>query len=317
MSDTDKEVRRLSSLLAWYREMGVTAAVDDVPTDWRARREQAPGAGFHMPTGAAEPQPTANSPGAKALARSPVVADRPTDRRSAPTPLRESPSVPLPTPSAPMRAFDATARARDTRPAGPIVASDLSALRVALEAFDGCGLKANAKNLCLFRGAERARLMVIGEAPGRDEDLAGKPFVGVAGQLLDRMLAAISLGEADVHITNVVYWRPPGNRPPTQQEALACAPFLARQIELVAPDVVLLLGGAAAKQVLNTDDGIMKLRGRWRSIESGGRSVRCMPSLHPDYLLRAPAAKRQVWKDLLAVQVVMQEAGAGTGVNES
>ncbi len=194
-------------------------------------------------------------------------------------------------------------------PVGPVVASDLAALRVALEAFEGCGLKATAKNLCLFRGAERARLMVIGDAPGRDDDLAGRPFVGATGQLLDKMLAAISLGEADVHITNVVYWRPPGNRAPTAQEVAACAPFLARQIELVGPDVVLVLGGAAAKHVLATDDAIMKLRGKWRTIESAGRPIKAMASLHPDYLLKSPSAKRQVWRDLLAVRASLLERG--------
>jgi DNA polymerase len=121
------------------------------------------------------------------------------------------------------------------------------------------------------------------------------------------MLAAIALKEADVHITNVVYWRPPGNRTPTPQESQVCRPFLERQMELVAPDVVLLLGGAAAKQVLDTTDGIMRIRGKWREIESGGRSVKTMATLHPAYLLRTPAAKRQAWRDLLAVQAALDK----------
>ena len=141
-------------------------------------------------------------------------------------------------------------------------AGSLSELEATLARFDGCSLKVTAKNLCFYRGAQTARLMLIGEAPGRDEDLQGKPFVGRAGQLLDRMLAAIGLTETDVHITNIVYWRPPGNRTPTPQEAQVCRPFLERQVELVAPQIVVLLGGAAAKHILDVPEGIMRLRGK-------------------------------------------------------
>ena len=147
--------------------------------------------------------------------------------------------------------------------------------------------------------------MIIGEAPGRDEDLEGKPFVGRAGQLLDKMLAAIGLSEADVHITNIVYWRPPGNRTPTPQEAQVCRPFLDRQIELVAPQLLMTLGGPAASAVLDVQGGIMKARGRWRELASGGRTIRALPSLHPAYLLRTPAAKRLVWRDLLAIKAAL------------
>ena len=182
-------------------------------------------------------------------------------------------------------------------------------LGAAVSRFDGCGLKATAKNTCFYRGAPTARVMIIGEAPGRDEDLEGKPFVGRAGQLLDKMLAAISLGEADVHITNIVYWRPPGNRTPTPQEALVCRPFLERQAELVAPDFVLLLGGAAAKHIFDVADGIMRIRGKWREIDIGGRRVKALATLHPAYLLRTPAAKRLAWRDLLAVRLAL-DAGS-------
>jgi DNA polymerase len=178
-------------------------------------------------------------------------------------------------------------------------------LRATLAGFDGCALRATAKNLCFYRGAAQSRLMLIGEAPGRDEDLAGKPFVGKAGQLLDKMLAAIGLGEADAHITNVVYWRPPGNRTPTPQETQVCRPFLDRQVELVAPDLVLLLGGSAAKEILGGTDGIMKLRGRWREITLGARKVRALATLHPAYLLRTPVAKRLAWRDLLMLKAAL------------
>ncbi|KAB2845640.1 MAG: uracil-DNA glycosylase, partial [Hyphomicrobiaceae bacterium] len=187
-------------------------------------------------------------------------------------------------------------------------ATSLAELEAILRAFDGCGLKATAKNLCFYRGAERARLMLIGEAPGREEDIEGKPFVGRAGQLLDKMLAALSLTEADVHITNVVYWRPPGNRTPTPQETEVLRPFLARQIALVSPSVILCLGGAAAKQVLGVTEGIMRLRGKWLQYKEGeGAPVRTMATLHPAYLLRTPIAKRLAWRDLLMVRQELQK----------
>jgi DNA polymerase len=184
-------------------------------------------------------------------------------------------------------------------------AGTLDELQAMLAAFDGCALKATAKNLCFYRGAAQARLMLIGEAPGRDEDLQGKPFVGRAGQLLDKMLAAIGLSEANAHITNIVYWRPPGNRTPTPQEAQVCRPFLERQVELVAPDLVLLLGGAAANHILGATEGIMRIRGKWREVALGERKVRAIATLHPAYLLRTPAAKRLAWRDLLAVKAAL------------
>jgi DNA polymerase len=186
-------------------------------------------------------------------------------------------------------------------------AGSLDELHAALGKFDGCGLKATAKNLCFYRGAAKARLMLIGEAPGRDEDLQGKPFVGRAGQLLDRMLAAIGLSERDAHITNIVYWRPPGNRTPTPQEAQVCRPFLERQVELVEPELVLLLGGAAANHIFGATEGIMRVRGKWREVAIGSRTVRAIATLHPAYLLRTPAAKRLAWRDLLAVKTALSD----------
>ena len=184
-------------------------------------------------------------------------------------------------------------------------AATLDALEAALEGFEGCGLKATAKNLCFSRGSPQARLMIIGEAPGNDDDRAGKPFVGLPGKMLDKMLAAIGLTELDVHITNTVYWRPPGNRTPTPQEVVVCRPFLDRQIELVAPDVIMTLGGPAVKALLDVADGILKVRGKWRDLAVGGNTVRVMPTLHPVYLLRTPGAKRQAWRDLLAIKAAL------------
>jgi DNA polymerase len=147
--------------------------------------------------------------------------------------------------------------------------------------------------------------MIIGEAPGRDEDLEGRPFVGRAGQLLDRMLGAIGLSEQDVHITNVVYWRPPGNRVPTPEEVEICQPFVERQIGLVEPDMIMTLGGVAAKAMLGVTDGILRVRGKWRQLEVAGRKLPVMPTLHPAYLLRTPAAKRQAWRDLVEVKLAL------------
>jgi uracil-DNA glycosylase family 4 len=181
-------------------------------------------------------------------------------------------------------------------------AATLEALEAMVAAFDGCGLKRTAKNLCFARGSTKARLMLIGEAPGRDEDLQGKPFVGRAGQLLDRMLAAIGLDEGSIYITNTVYWRPPGNRTPTPEEIEACAPFLAKQIELLSPQVLVLLGGAAAKSLFGVSEGIMRLRGKWLSYESGALTVPTLATLHPAYLLRNPEHKRLAWRDLLMIR---------------
>jgi uracil-DNA glycosylase len=208
--------------------------------------------------------------------------------------LRNNLSAPVASPN--RNAREAASRART-----------LEDLEAALRLFEGCALKATAKNLCFYRGNPQGRLMVIGEAPGREEDLEGRPFVGPAGQLLDRMLAAIDLTEADVHITNVVYWRPPGNRPPTLDEVEACRPFLARQIELVAPRFVMTLGSPAAKAILGATDGILRVRGKWGEITAGELKVPVMPTLHPAYLLRTPAAKRQAWRDLLAVKLALAE----------
>ncbi len=188
-------------------------------------------------------------------------------------------------------------------------AQTLGELEKALEGFDGCPLKATAKNTCFKRGSDDAKIMLVGEGPGRDEDLQGLPFVGRAGQLLDKMLAAISLGEDDVYITNIVYWRPPGNRTPTPQEVQACAPFLERQVELLDPDFLVLIGGPASHHILETSEGITRLRGKWRECRIGGKTRKAMPILHPAYLLRTPAAKRHAWRDMLTIEAAHKTDG--------
>ncbi|HEY7083395.1 MAG TPA: uracil-DNA glycosylase [Hyphomicrobiaceae bacterium] len=278
----------LVAVLEWYRAMGADEATGDVPIDWLHRGDRGPGKGFNGPLPAVP-----NAPPEVAVARAgPPAVSHPPSRPAPNPPLRQFPAT---TPDAAVMAARAAARQ----------AADLDELGARLAAFDGCSLKATATNLCFYRGPPQAQVMLIGEAPGRDEDLEGKPFVGRAGQLLDRMLAAIGLSERNAHITNIVYWRPPGNRTPTPQEAQVCRPFLERQIELVAPGIIVLLGGAAAKHLFGVADGIMRIRGKWRELEIGSSKPRALATLHPAYLLRTPAAKRLAWRDLLAIKAAV------------
>ncbi|MGZ3280953.1 MAG: uracil-DNA glycosylase, partial [Caulobacteraceae bacterium] len=223
---------------------------------------------------------------------------------------------PPPKPVAPQRMPTPAPRAQAAAPVAPEAAQaaadarqlasqaqDLAQLEAAIAAFDGCGLKfEGAKRAVFARGNPEGPLMIIGEAPGADEDAQGQPFVGRAGKLLDRMLAAAGL-EGRAFITNTVYWRPPGNRTPVAAEQLACAPFLERAIALVKPKALLLVGGAAAKAVLNKDEGILSLRGRWFEWRSqdGALELPALPTLHPAFLLRQPGAKKRAWQDLLTM----------------
>ena len=182
-------------------------------------------------------------------------------------------------------------------------ADTLEALAAAVAAFEGCSLRSlGAKQSVFSRGDPLAPIMIIGEGPGADEDEQGQPFVGKAGKLLDRMLAAAGLSDK-VFITNTVFWRPPGNRTPTPQEQSVCAPFVERAFALLKPKVVLLLGAAAAKSVLQTDEGIMRMRGQWREwrLAEGDVSAPALPTLHPAFLLRQPQAKAQAWADILSL----------------
>jgi DNA polymerase len=181
----------------------------------------------------------------------------------------------------------------------------LAELKAAVEAYDGCALKAFASRTVFADGNPSAKVMIIGEAPGEDEDRQGRPFVGVSGQLLDRMLASIGLARADnAYITNVVFWRPPGNRKPTAEEVALCLPFVQRHVEIMDPEVLVLLGGAAANTMLASPLGITILRGRWFEYQTPGlpRPVPVMATFHPAYLLRTPQQKRAAWKDLMAIR---------------
>jgi uracil-DNA glycosylase len=272
----------LLALLEWYRAMGANQAVGERPINWLAKADEVPGYGFAATPHAEAPPVTP-----------PVHAPSPPAPPAGTAPIRRH--FPAALPDVAVTAARTAARE----------AASLEELAVALAAFDGCSLKATAKNLCFFRGAQKAHVMFIGEAPGRDEDLEGRPFVGKAGQLLDKMLAAIQLAEQDVHITNIVYWRPPGNRTPTPQEAQVCRPFLERQVELVAPKLIVLLGGAAAKHILEVTDGILRIRGKTHELEIGAVRTRAIATLHPAYLLRTPAAKRLAWRDLLTIKALI------------
>jgi uracil-DNA glycosylase len=182
-------------------------------------------------------------------------------------------------------------------------ASTLDELRIAFEAFDGCPLKETAMSFVFADGDPDARLMFVGEAPGAEEDRQGIPFVGPAGRLLDKMLAAIGLDRTGVYITNILPWRPPGNRNPTDAEIGACLPFLERHIALANPDILIFVGGTAAKTLLRRQEGIMRLRGRWMTYEpTAGNPVPARALLHPAYLLRQPAQKRETWNDLLDIR---------------
>ncbi|MBY0337921.1 MAG: uracil-DNA glycosylase, partial [Acetobacteraceae bacterium] len=188
-------------------------------------------------------------------------------------------------------------------------AATLAELRDALAAFAGSPLRETATNLVFCDGVPGAPIMLVGEAPGADEDRQGKPFVGVSGQLLDRMLASIGLSRAEnVYLSNILPWRPPGNRTPTDAEVAMFLPFIRRHIELAKPRLLLLLGGTAAKALLATGEGITRLRGKWNNVvASNSEVIAALPTLHPAYLLRNPQAKREAWADLLALKRRMND----------
>ena len=181
-----------------------------------------------------------------------------------------------------------------------------------LENFDGCALKHTATRLVFADGNPEARVMFVGEAPGRDEDIEGLPFVGRSGKLLDRMIAAIGLDRSKAYIANVIPWRPPGNRTPTPQETQICLPFIQRQIELVNPDVLVTLGNPSTQTLLSTREGIMRTRGKWFDYDTGTRTIRAIATFHPAYLLRSPSYKRMTWQDLLAIAKALENPAPAT-----
>jgi len=284
----------LSSVLRWYLDMGVDLAVDGEPHDrfaeCAANPETAPG-------GPASSAPARNTP-PQSVSQEPAPPESPRERPTRPLTLAEA-------------AVSLHAGAQSAR---NLVANvgDLDTLRANLERFEGCTLKASAMQLVFADGNPRARLMLVGEAPGAEEDRQGVPFVGRAGQLLNRMLAAIGFDRTAVYIANVVPWRPPGNRTPTPQETAVCLPFILRQIALVNPDLLVCLGGSSAQTLLGLKGGITKARGHWHNIAIGGddlpsRQIRALATLHPAYLLRQPSLKRLAWRDFRAIRKALAE----------
>jgi len=257
-------------LLAWYRDAGVSDTVEETPQDRFAAHAART---------------------AERAERTPAPA---TGQTTSP-PSRSRPGGPPPEPAAPAAAAASAELAA--------ACTTLEELRAAIEAFDGCALKQTAMSTVYADGTAGAPVMLVGEAPGADEDRQGKPFVGAAGQLLDRMLATIGLSRSEsAYISNILPWRPPGNRKPTAEETGLCLPFIRRHIELAAPRVLVLLGGTAAAALLETTQGITRLRGRWQRLGIDGREIETLPMFHPAYLLRQPAAKAEAWHDLQSLE---------------
>jgi uracil-DNA glycosylase len=270
----------LRQLLAFYLEAGVDCALGDEPVDRLAEPDS-------IPAAAAAPHEIAPQRG-----------------------LREMPAATAAAPRAdialaPEAAISSAREAARTAPS-------LEALRALLENFEGCALKHTATRLVFSDGNPEARVMFVGEAPGRDEDIEGLPFVGRSGKLLDRMMSTIGLDRSKAYIANVIPWRPPGNRTPTPQETQICLPFIQRQIELVNPDVLVTLGNPSTQTLLSTRDGIMKTRGKWFDYDTGTRTIRAIATFHPAYLLRSPSYKRMTWQDLRAIATALDTAPTST-----
>jgi uracil-DNA glycosylase family 4 len=294
MPGTLPETADALAMLRWQIEMGADEAIDEFPIDRTALPAAAPppamaaaSAAMQVPAGEAPPPAAARTSAPAAPARA----------------------------SAPQRAQVALESPQLVEDARSIAArcNSPAELEAAIKAFDGCALKRTARNTVFADGQPDAPIMIVGEAPGGDEDRLGKPFVGVSGQLLDRMFAAIGMERArNLYITNVLFWRPPGNRTPTPGETAICVAFTRRHIELVRPKIVVLAGAVPAKTLLDTTEGITRLRGRWFDYSMGdGSSIPALPTLHPAYLLRSPGAKRQSWRDLLLLQERLESLNGG------
>jgi uracil-DNA glycosylase family 4 len=276
MSVMPEPAPTVQQLLAFYLEAGVDCALADEPVNRLAEPDPAP---------AAAPRETAP-----------------------PRVLREAPAAmpPIPRSETAVAPEAAIASAREAARTAPT----LEALRTLLENFDGCALKHTATRLVFADGNPQARVMFVGEAPGRDEDIEGLPFVGRSGKLLDRMMAAIGLDRSKAYIANVIPWRPPGNRTPTPQETQICLPFIQRQIELVNPDVLVTLGNPSTQTLLSTREGIMRTRGKWFDYDTGTRTIRAIATFHPAYLLRSPSYKRMTWLDLRAIAKALAQGNS-------
>jgi uracil-DNA glycosylase family 4 len=274
--------RNARELLAFYRDAGVDALLGDEAIDRFADEfdRPAPKAAASSPV---EAFPGEQAPPSPSLARKGGGGSI-----SAPAVIAAAP------PSAEAAVMSARAAAKG--------AESLEALRALLQTFEGCMLRTTATQLVFADGNPKGRVMFVGEAPGRDEDIAGLPFVGRSGKLLDLMMQAIGLDRTQAYIANIVPWRPPGNRTPTPHESAICLPFLLRQIELADPDILVCLGQPSTQTLLGTREGITRTRGRWFKFDTGRREIRALPTYHPAFLLRSPLQKRLVWRDFLALK---------------
>src|ERR1700722_10861633 len=270
---TPDAVPTVQQLLAFYLEAGADCALTEAPVNRLSDPDIAP---------------AAREPGPPELVRTPPATIQAARGEAPPAPE--------------VAILSAREAAR--------IAPSLEALRALMENFDGCALKSTATRLVFADGNPRARIMFVGEAPGREEDIEGLPFVGRSGKLLDRMMAAIGLDRAKAYIANVIPWRPPGNRTPTPQETQICLPFIQRQIELVNPDVLVTLGNPSTQTLLGTREGIMKTRGRWFDYDTGTRKIRALATFHPAYLLRSPSYKRMSWLDLRAIAKALEQTAS-------
>jgi uracil-DNA glycosylase len=279
---TPDRTKAARELLAFYAEAGVDGVLREQPTNHFGPEES--------PANSATDAAQQRSTPALALTGSRLRQPEPTTAGTA-APNAPGASLPLSPDTAVMAAREAARNA-----------ASLDELRAIMTGFQGCALRVTATQLVFADGNPQARVMFVGEAPGRDEDLAGLPFVGRSGKLLDRMLAAIGLDRTLAYIANIIPWRPPGNRTPTPQESQICLPFILRQIELADPDVLVCLGGPSSQALLGFKDGIRRTRGRWLSFDTGKREIRAMATFHPAYLLRSPLEKRHAWRDFLAVK---------------
>ena len=273
--NTPKTRTLLRDILAFYQAAGVDEALAEEPQN-RLLQQQPEAAAPSSASARAEKEPVKASPAASAAAPA-------------------TPRAAIPDESQAIRARELARQAKS-----------LEELRALLADFDGCNLKYTAKNLVFADGNPDADLMLVGEAPGREEDLQGLPFVGRSGRLLDCMLAAIGRDRSTTYISNVIPWRPPGNREPSPLETEICRPFIERHIELKKPKVLVTLGNPSTKLLLNTQTGIMRMRGTWAIHKTAsGMEIPTMPTLHPAYLLRNPAHKKLAWRDFLEVKMKM------------
>ncbi len=278
------------ALLQWYLENGVDECILETTTDWFAvSAETAQKAMGKAPLA----NNAGTAPSGMAGETTYQVSRSPTPR----PPITRAQATPQISPLAAVQQHHSAAQ--DLAAA----CTTLEELRLAIEGFEGCGLKKTATHTVFADGVPGSDLMLIGEAPGVEEDRQGKPFVGASGQLLDKMFAAIDMSrQENLYISNILPWRPPGNRKPSDAETMICLPFIRRHIELAAPKVIVLLGGTAASTLLNVSAGITKLRGRWQNLEIAGRNIPVLPTYHPAYLLRQPQIKGDAWADLLEIR---------------